>query len=324
MNAQRFFTNQFGIILTASIVCFLWGSSFPLIKITYDALEIQETDTFLQILFAGYRFFLASLLLFLFLFIKQRNIHFVKGSFPAIIQLSFFQTTLQYLMLHIGVSLSTGIESSIITGSTTFFSIIMAHYLYTNDRLNWQKSIGLTLGFIGVILATGNGNLSFSFGFGTVALLIAAMSNAFGGIIAKNKATKLNPVYLTSYQMLLGSFVLILISGPGSGFGPLTLTPHSLGLLLYLAFVSAVAFVLWNTLMKYNSVGKISMYYFLIPIFGVLQSSFYLGETLYPIVFVSLLLVIIGILIVNNQLKLPLVRFKLHPVKKFKSAKKVS
>ncbi|GAE25623.1 transporter [Halalkalibacter wakoensis JCM 9140] len=300
MNAKLFFTSPIGILLTACFVCFLWGSSFPLIKIAYEVFMIEDTDTYTQILFAGYRFFLASLLLFLFLYLKQRHIRYLQGSLPAIIQIGFFQTALQYLMLHVGVSMTSGIESSILTGSTTFFSIVIAHFMYVNDRLNWQKTIGLLFGFIGVVLATGNGSLGFSFGFGAIALLIAAMSNAMGGILAKNKAKKLHPLYLTTYQMLLGSLFLLTVGSVGSGFVPLTITKQSLGLLLYLAFVSAAGFFLWNTLMKYNNVGKISMYYFLIPVFGVIQSAWYLGETLNPIVFLSLLFVIIGILVVNK------------------------
>lgn len=274
-------------------------------------MEIQQNDTFIQILFAGYRFFLAALLLFLFIYIKERKVYFIKGSLPAIVQVGFFQTALQYLTLHIGMSYSTGIESSIITGSTTFFSILIAHFMYTNDRINVQKIIGLTLGFIGVFLATGyGGTASFSFGLGAIALLIAALSNAIGGIMAKNKATKLDPIYLTAYQMLIGSLALLVIGGGGAGFTSLYFTQTSVALLFYLSTVSALGFVLWNILMKYNSVSKISMFFFLIPLFGVLQSALYLGETLYPIVFLSLILVILGIIVVNNQLSFLLAIFQ--------------
>ncbi|WP_052947729.1 DMT family transporter [Aneurinibacillus tyrosinisolvens] len=302
MNAEKLLTGRFGLIATATFVCFLWGSAFPFIKMSYTLLSIQKNDTYAQILFAGYRFFIASLMLAGFLFIKERRAFFVRGSLPAIIQVGFFQTTLQYILFYIGLGYSTGIQGSIITGSGTFFSVLLAHYMYKNDRMNWHKTIGLTLGFFGVILASSTaGSFHLAFGLGEIALLIAAFSNSLGGILAKNKASTLNTVYLTCYQMLLGSLVLIIIGAAGAGWAPFHFNGTSLLYLLYLSFLSAAGFALWNTLLKFNKVGKVSMYFFLVPVFGVLLSTLLLAETLHSVVFISLFFVIGGIVIVNSE-----------------------
>ncbi|WP_035100211.1 DMT family transporter [Aneurinibacillus terranovensis] len=302
MNAQRFFTGRMGLIATAVFVCLLWGSAFPFIKLSYSLLSIGKAESSKQILFAGYRFFIASVMLLIFLVSKRQSIRCVKGSLPALLQVGLFQTTLQYILFYIGLSYSTGIEGSIITGSGTFFSVILAHYMYANDRMSWRKVIGLTLGFIGVVLASNpSGEWKPSFGLGEFALLIAAFSNSLGGILAKNKAAKLDTVYLTSYQMMLGSVVMLIIGGSGAGYLPFHFTTVTFMYLLYLAFLSAAGFALWNTLLKYNKVGKVSMYFFLVPVFGVLQSVLFLGETLHSVIFMSLVLVVAGIIVVNNK-----------------------
>lgn len=302
LNTEKIFTHRAGIVAVAVVVCFLWGSAFPFIKLSYELLDIQQGEVYKQVLFAGYRFFLASLMLAAFLVIKEQRIAFTKGSLPALLQVGFFQTTLQYVLFYIGLSYSTGIQGSIITGSSTFFSIILAHYMYNNDRINKRRLIGLLLGFTGVMLASSTkGALRFSFGLGELVLLLSAFSNSLGGILAKNRASAMDTVYLTSYQMMLGSFVLLLLGASGAGWKPFHFTGLSLLYLIYLAFLSAAGFALWNTLLKYNKVGKVSMYFFLVPVFGVLLSAMLLHETLHSIVFAALLFVVIGIIVVNQE-----------------------
>jgi drug/metabolite transporter (DMT)-like permease len=302
LNTERFFTHRAGIATVAVFVCFLWGSAFPFIKLSYELLDIRQNEFFEQILFAGYRFFLASLMLAAFLIIKERRFVLVKGSLPAVMQVGFFQTTLQYVLFYIGLSYSTGIQGSIIAGSGTFFSVILAHYMYSNDRMNRRRLVGLLLGFTGVLLASSTkGTLRLSIGLGELALLVSAFSNSLGGILAKNHAVATGTVYLTSYQMMLGSVVLLLLGASGAGWQPFHFNGLALVYLVYLAFLSAVGFALWNTLLKYNKVGKVSMYFFLVPVFGVLLSAMMLHEVLHGIVFVALLLVVLGIIIVNRE-----------------------
>lgn len=42
--------------------------------------------------------------------------------------------------------------------------------------------------------------------------------------------------------------------------------------------LSSAAFALWATLLKYNRVGMVTVYNFLIPVFGALLSAIFLGE----------------------------------------------
>lgn len=70
---------------------------------------------------------------------------------------------------------------------------------------------------------------------------------------------------------------------------------------MYLSVLSAAGFALWNTVMKYNAVGKVSLYLFLIPVFGVLLSAVLLDERVSAWIGLSLGLVVAGILIVNRS-----------------------
>lgn len=71
-------------------------------------------------------------------------------------------------------------------------------------------------------------------------------------------------------------------------------------LLLYMAVLSSAAFSLWTILLKYNRMGKISVYNFLVPVFGALLSAVFLGEEIFSVKSISaLVLVCAGIYIVN-------------------------
>ena len=302
VTTEQFFTNKYGIILAAVVCTALWGSAFPVIKLSYEALNIQQGETAQQVLFAGYRFFLAALLIFLFMVSFKRKISYVRGSLKSLLILGFFQTFFQYVLFYIGLSLSTGIQGAIIAGTISFFQIIFAHFMYQNDKLSMRKTVGLFVGFAGVILVNvTRGTFEFQFGFGELCLTIAMVSCAYGNILARNASAKLNVMYLTAYQMLLGGIGLLFVGVIFAGWLPFQFTPYSMGLLLYLAFLSSSGFVIWNNIMKYNHVGQVSMYLFLIPVFGVLLSSFLLNEIIHIFVLLGLMLVTTGIIIVNRK-----------------------
>lgn len=302
MNAEKFYTNKWGILLSACGATFLWGSAFPLVKLSYEALEITPNEIGEQILFAGYRFFLASLFILFFLLVTKRSKPLKKNNMKTLAFIGFFQTFLQYILFYLGLSLSTGIQGSIIAGTTSFFQILFAHYMYKDDLLSWRKVLGLIIGFTGVIFVNiTKGSLNLDVGIGEILLLLAMMSSAFGNILAKKGSVKMDVASLTSYQMLVGSIGLLGIGIFLAGFFPLTFTIQSFLMLVYLSLLSAIGFILWNNLMKFNKVGEVSIFLFLIPVFGVFLSGILLYEPIHIFVLIGLGFVASGIIIVNRK-----------------------
>ena len=77
-------------------------------------------------------------------------------------------------------------------------------------------------------------------------------------------------------------------------------------ILVYLAFLSAVAYALWGMLLKHNPVSKVSVFTFTTPIFGTLLSLLLLPESSgveAVNLVVTLLLVSLGIFLLNYQPK---------------------
>lgn len=289
----------------AAVFCtLLWGTAFPFIKLGYSAFAISDGDIGTKILFAGIRFLLAGIMVYIFLCISQKRLAVLpKGDFSRVLALGFVQTSMQYIFTYIGIGLTSGTNTSIITSCASFITVLCAPLFFKNDRLSVLKILGCLLGFSGVIAINGFGGLSLDTLFGDILIFMSTLCAAGGNIISKKLAKGRNPVELTAFQLVFGGLLLTivgLILGGGLDFG----NANGILILLWLSVVSAVAFTIWTALLKYHPASKITIFNLLVPIFGTVLSGFMLGENIFRTeTLISLILISLGIAAVNINLK---------------------
>ena len=300
-SSEEFFRKKSVVVIAALLCCALWGSAFPLVKIEYRLLNISGAGS--QILFGGYRFLLAGLLTLLMGALSGHRVTEIKrSSLPYICMQGLLQTTMQYVFFFIGLANTSGARSSIISGSNSFFAIIIAPFLLRGEKMTKRKALGCIAGFLGVIA------MNFTPGGETVPVrltgegfvLISAVAYGASSVTMKLISHREDTTLLTGTQFIFGSAVMVvlglLLGGKIGGF-----TAKSAALLAYLAFLSAAAFSLWAALLKVNPVGKVAVFGFSIPVFGVLFSALLLGEKVLTVNnLLALVLVSLGIIIVNN------------------------
>ena len=300
--SERFWTKTPVVIIMTFICCLLWGSAFPCVKIGYGMFGISSGDTASQILFAGVRFTLAGILVIIMGSIASRRfLRPARSSVRGIIVLSLFQTIGQYFFFYVGMAHTTGVKSSIIVATNTFFAILLAALLFHYEKLTRNKILGCIIGFAGVILIQIPGGIDMQLSFaGEGFILISALMYAFSSAFIKYFSKTEDPLVLAGYQFLLGGLVLTaagyMTGGRLTGF-----SPASSALLLYMAFISAGAYSLWSILLKYNPVSRIAVFGFMNPVLGVILSALLLGEqnqafSIFGIM--SLVLVSLGIITV--------------------------
>lgn len=299
---ERFYQNTAVRSALALMCCALWGSAFPCVKIGYELFHIENAGS--QILFAGYRFFMAGAFTFLLgCVLEKRVITIKKSSVPYVFGQGILQTTIQYVCFYIGLANTTGAKGSVINASNAFFSIIAAHFLMKSEKLTWKKAAGCLVGFAGIIvinLEPGAWGSGFSFS-GEGMVLICAFSYGLSSVTLKMISDREKPVTITAYQLLFGGAALILI-GAAAGGNVQGFTVKSSLLLLYMSLLSTAAFSIWAELLKYNSVGKVAIFGFSIPVFGVAMSALFLGEQVASVKnLVALVLVSVGIIIINRK-----------------------
>jgi drug/metabolite transporter (DMT)-like permease len=274
------FSDRRVVIATATLCCFLWGSAVPAVKVGYELIGIAPSDTASLLLFAGVRFFIAGLILLLFAAASGRRVMVSMPILGGVTLLGVISTALQYVFYYVGLAHSTGVKVSITTTASTFFSVILAHFLYVNDKLTPRRMIGCLLGFAAVVvvnLAAGGLDIQMSF-LGEGFIIIAAMLFTLAAMYGKRLSRRMDATVMTGWQLMLGGAMVgivgFVLGGHLQGFG------WEAGLLMvYLCVVSAAAFTLWSVLLKHNPVGSVAIFGCLVPIFGVVISGLVLGES---------------------------------------------
>ncbi|MDO4287262.1 MAG: DMT family transporter [Eubacteriales bacterium] len=291
-----------GLLVPALFCTLLWGSAFPAVKTGYALFGIGE-DAASKLFFAGWRFMLAGVaVLIVSIAMYKKLLIPQKGQWKGILLLGLVQTTMQYVFFYIGLSHTTGVKGSVITAMTTFLAVGISHFLFPDDRLNTRKAVGCLIGFVGVLLITISSADSLGGGFawnGEGFMLLSTIAAGTGAVISKFVAKGQSPMMVTGWQLTAGGAVLLIAGIIGGGrFNTVSL--QAFALLGYLIFLSAAAFSLWTALLKKYQVGKVTVYNFLVPVFGSLMSGVVLHETVFTVRnMLSLMLVCAGIILVN-------------------------
>ena len=304
MEKKPFFART-GVVIATAILCnVLWGSAFPMINLGYKLFESPSADSAAQILFAGVRFFLSGVLTVLFTSLPRRQVVRVKReNLHMVLKLALLQTALQYTLFYTAVANTSSVRGSIIQGMTAFIAILVSCYVFRTEKMNRLKWLGGALGVAGVIVMNlGKGGLGGGMKLTGEGFLFMSMfvSGCSSGVI-RIFSQKEDPVALSGWQFTLGGLILSLL---GFAFGGRLKMPGAagIGVFLYLAALSAIAYTLWSVLLRYNPVSKIAPYMFLRPIFGVAVSLVLYGGEGAPLGLyaLALLLVCLSIVVVGR------------------------
>lgn len=307
MTQPSIFADRRGLIGIATLCCLLWGSAVPAVKFGYGLIGIVPGDTPSLLLFAGIRFCLAGLLLLGYGVLTGRSVRLAPRRLGEVALLGLAQTTLQYVCYYIGLAHTTAVKTSVISSTLVFFSVLLAHFIYANDKLTPQRLVGCLLGFAGVVAVNfGAGVFDFHFTLlGEGLLLVSTFAGSLAAIYGRKLSQDMDATVMTGWQLLLGGVVLAAMGVIGGGH----FASFGIGaglLVLYLAGVSAVAFALWSLLLKHNPVGKVAVYNFEIPIFGAILAALMLGESVLEWKnLVALVLVCAGIWLVTQVARTP-------------------
>ncbi len=303
MNKNKMLSNPFIVAALALFCTALWGSATPFIKIGYE-LILPEKNVASTILFAGVRFFFAGILTVIIFSIANKRFLYPKPqNLLKIAEVGAFQTVLQYIFFYVGLSNTSGVKGTILSGTSAFFSLLIAGLIFKQEKLTLKKIIGCIFGFVGIIFVNLNG-LDFTMNFtGDCFVIFSAIALGFSSVLMKKFSKDENPVVISGYQFIMGGAVMIAV---GLIFGGNIVVSGAKAILVltYLSFLSAAAYAIWGLLLKNNPVSKVTIYTFMTPVMGVILSNIMLDEQSGVSVInliITLLLVCTGIIILNYK-----------------------
>ena len=295
------------LVLVAMISCALWGSATPAIKTGYKLLTVEGVASIM--LFAGMRFVLAGILTVIIFSIARRRLLIPKPqNIPMILFVSVFHTIIQYVFFYLGLAYTSGVKGTVASGSGAFFAVLIASLIFRQEKLTLKKIVACVIGFVGILVMNLSG-LAFTadpldiMGVGFV--LLSTISSSCASVLVRKYSKVEDPVVISGYQFIAGGIFMIIV---GLSFGGTVDLSNGWGvsILVYLGFLSAIAYSLWGILLKYNPVSRVTVFNFMTPIFGVIFSTIFLDEkgSVNPInLIITLILISVGIFMLNYKPK---------------------
>ncbi|WP_042461984.1 DMT family transporter [Neobacillus dielmonensis] len=272
------------------ILCLIWGFNFVIMKFGNGA--------FPPVLFAALRFLTGAIVLLGVSFMKKIPLP-NKSDVKWFVLCGLFQTTYFNIAIQISLNYVSAGLTSVLTYSMPLFLSIMAHKWIPEEQLTAKKTVGIVLGIVGLVLAM-DIHLGGSF-WAMLLALSSAISWAVANLLFKLKLKHCDSIQFTTWQMTIGAVGLLVYSlsfehGQAHwGFLPL----------VYILFsgivASALAFVMWNHILRSTEASKASTSLLLVPVVGVISGGLFLHESLKLVTLAGILLVLAGIWFVNSK-----------------------
>ena len=263
------------------VLYLVWGSTYLGI-----AVAVETIPPFLM---AAVRFTLAGLILLTWSIARER------GAFVPPTRREWRDSAVVgALLLGGGMGMVAFGELTIPSGIAALFIAMMPIWVavlgrvFLGERLPRMASVGIVVGFLGVAILVApslTGGVGALDPLGLAAVLISPIAWASGSLFASHRAVlPKRPLVATGVQMLVGGFVLFVMSGLSGEFARFDLAAvsrESLIALLYLLVLgSLVAFTVYGWLMRVAPLPLIATYAFVNPVVAVILGALVLGEAI--------------------------------------------
>ena len=195
--------------------------------------------------------------------------------------------------------------TSIFNATTAVFGVLVAAIFFADERLTARKSLGVGLGFAGVVVTIGISNLA-SFdprSLAQLAAIAATLSYALAGVWARKRLAHLSP-QVAAMGMLTASAVIILpaawiIEGPI----PIALSGATWAGIGYMAVIAtAGAYLLYYRILAMAGSGNLMLVTLLIPPVAIGLGAWQRGESLSPNAFAGLALLALGLIVLDGRI----------------------
>ncbi|MCP5036943.1 MAG: DMT family transporter [Rhodobacteraceae bacterium] len=275
----------------------IWGASFT-------AVTVAGTD-FGPLSISAWRIALGAVILFVLtkamgLPLMPFSDHDGRKIWGAALGLGVFSMALPFYLLSWGqVYVASGF-AGVTMAAGPLLTLLLAHFLVPDERITAPKSIGIAIGFIGVVIligldafeSSGEGQESLA----RLACLGAAASYAIGAIITR-RAPKTEPIAFATAATLLAAAIMLPLALLSEG------VPETFGLsatvaMVFLGFVpTALANLLLVATIRSAGPSFTSLVNYQVPVWSVIFGWAFLGEVLPSQVFVALGLILVGVAI---------------------------
>jgi drug/metabolite transporter (DMT)-like permease len=201
-----------------------------------------------------------------------------RDSWPWITALAATATTIAFGAMFLSPG-RTGAGVAAVLGNLQPVLVPALAATFLGERMSGGKWTALLLGLAGGILIAAPAFAGPAGVDGPLLALAASLGLAASSIIAKRMQPQLDVLQLTAWQLVAGSLPLLLVSAITEAGVAIAWNSNFLGLLLFLALPgTAIANAVWYWLIRQGDVGRLSMFFFLVPVLGLLLGATVFAE----------------------------------------------
>ncbi len=276
-----------------TILSLIWASAFFNIKIA--------TYSFGPVTIAFLRVFFGAIPVLLLCYFKNIKVEAFSKDWHWFAMIGFINLVAPFFLIAYGVKSVQSNLAAILMSTTPLSSTVLAHFYTKNEKFNLVKTIGILIGFSGIVFLFSDNLLIDENNF-VSALLILLGSTCYvvGGVLTLKISKKKNE-NVTGSILIWAIIILLpltfLIEKP---FQTMPRT-DSLISVIYLGIVpTGIAWLLRFRILTTNGLIFQSQVSYLIPIFGTILGYIFLKELITLKVLVSLIAVCVGIYFVKK------------------------
>ena len=275
------------------LLALIWASAFFNIKIA--------TYSFGPVTIALLRVFFGAIPVLILCFYKKIKVEAFSKDWYWFAIIGFVNLVVPFFLISYGVKSVQSNLAAILMSTTPLSSTILGHYYTKNEQFNFTKTVGILIGFAGIVyLFSDNLLINESNFISAILILVGSTCYVIGGVLTLKIKEKKN-------ENVTGSILIwaVIILIPLSFFieKPWTYNPsiQSTVSVIYLGLVSTgIAWLLRFKILVDNGLIFQSQVSYLIPIFGTILSYIFLKELITVKVLISLIAVVIGIYFVRQ------------------------
>ncbi len=278
------------------LLAIIWGSSFFNIKIA--------TYSYDPITLALVRVIFASIPLFLLCKFKKIKLEAFGKDWNWYALIGLCNIAIPFVLIAIGTAKINSYLAAILMSTTPLSGSILAHIFTKDEKLSFKKSIGVLVGFSGIILLFFDKVIINSDNYiYAIITIIGSTFYCIGGLLTLKLRNKKNENVTTSTTLWSVIFLLpfsLIIENPWES-SPTLISTLSL---LYLGVIATgFAWLIRFRILTVNGLVFQTQVAYLIPIFGIIFGYFLMDEIITWRVLLSLVIILLGIYIFKKNNK---------------------
>lgn len=277
--------------LLIGITIFLWGTMPPLTKLLLSNLP-SMTVLFYSTVIAS-----AALLSTVLISGRWKKVKAYSGR--DMLQLLFLGLLGEFLysaFYYKALTMLSTADASILNYTWPLIAVIFSAPIL-KEHINLRQIISLIISFIGIIIITSRGNMTFSFSneFNQGVPLCLLAAGCYGTFNVLNKRKGGDQIV----NMTIYFIVTAILSGIGCLFtGQIAYISlgETVGILWLGIFIDAVAFVCWATAIQNNDVSSVVNFSYLTPVVAMFLSAAILKEPVRLYSVLGFVIILFGIM----------------------------